>query len=299
MVDKAFTCNIYDTDRLFNECVERNMQGEPNIAGSVISQATYSVSWNSYVKWIQTQLEMGRCVNSQPFGVIGFQLQEDKSRVVVVILSEQFLTQNGLSYNIEGDISTKSIESGPRTKLGLASIAKEASLPKLTVQTCLQNMFKIIGNILADAGNMEVDLGPLGKFRSINKTVSFTPCLKPKQHSLHGKQTVKVLYDLASDVGKIKQGETIKGEEGEKTLEFTKKQSLFGTNSNSVLLKSLQGTSPTKRFKKTSTKIDNQLLGAGADPLAIEMGFSTLTNNIPALINLIYNLIFLLYINIC
>ena len=41
----------FDIERLCNEAVDRNFRGDPNSVGSVISQATYDLVWQTFVKW--------------------------------------------------------------------------------------------------------------------------------------------------------------------------------------------------------------------------------------------------------
>ena len=65
--------SYYDIETLCNEAVERNFRGDPNSVGNVISQATYDLVWSHFVKWCQTQIEVGRAVNMAGFGTIGYQ----------------------------------------------------------------------------------------------------------------------------------------------------------------------------------------------------------------------------------
>ena len=41
----------FDIERLCNEAVDRNFRGDPNSVGSVISQATYDLVWQTFIKW--------------------------------------------------------------------------------------------------------------------------------------------------------------------------------------------------------------------------------------------------------
>lgn len=42
--------NYYEIDRLCQEAVERNFKGEGNTVGSVISGATYALTWSAFTK---------------------------------------------------------------------------------------------------------------------------------------------------------------------------------------------------------------------------------------------------------
>lgn len=47
-MEKSSGLSYYDSDRLFTECVERNLRGNQNTIGTVISQATYAVCWSAF-----------------------------------------------------------------------------------------------------------------------------------------------------------------------------------------------------------------------------------------------------------
>ena len=51
MTEKTYGNSYYDSEKLFAECVKRNMNAEPNTIGVVVSQATYTLVWNSFVKY--------------------------------------------------------------------------------------------------------------------------------------------------------------------------------------------------------------------------------------------------------
>ncbi len=50
MTEKTYANGYYDSERLFAECVKGNMNSEANTIGVVVSQATYTLVWNSFVK---------------------------------------------------------------------------------------------------------------------------------------------------------------------------------------------------------------------------------------------------------
>jgi len=51
MQEKSYANSYYDSDKLFAECVKRNMNSEANNIGVVVSQATYTLAWNSFLKY--------------------------------------------------------------------------------------------------------------------------------------------------------------------------------------------------------------------------------------------------------
>ena len=65
--------SYFDIELLCNEAVERNFRGDPNAVGSVISQASYDLIWQTFVKWCHGQVEAGRAVKMDQFGMIGYQ----------------------------------------------------------------------------------------------------------------------------------------------------------------------------------------------------------------------------------
>ncbi len=51
MTEKPYVNSYYDSDKLFAECVKRNMNAEANTIGVVVSQVTYTLIWNSFLKY--------------------------------------------------------------------------------------------------------------------------------------------------------------------------------------------------------------------------------------------------------
>ena len=84
-------------------------------------------------------------------------------------LSEHFMNQYGLMWNeaVE-ETKTKDKSSKPSVKPNYNAMAKISDKDKQTVQVSLNNMFQLIGELLGESGNVEIDLGPLGKLSSIN-----------------------------------------------------------------------------------------------------------------------------------
>jgi hypothetical protein len=75
-------------------------------------------------------------------------------------------------------------------------MAKAAGLDKAVLQNSLNNFFSLIGDLLQEGPNVEVDLHEFGKISSINKNVIYAPLNKQKPSAFQGKQTVKSLMEI-------------------------------------------------------------------------------------------------------
>jgi hypothetical protein len=125
--------SYFDIERLCNEAVERNFRGDPNSVGSVISQATYDMVWNTFVKWCQDQAEQGRAVNMPGFGIVGFQQVRESIRILYVRLSDHFMGDFQLSYKpemAEFEREAKNVVMEPIIKPNFSNMAKLAQLDK-------------------------------------------------------------------------------------------------------------------------------------------------------------------------
>lgn len=111
---------------------------------------------------------------------------------MVVDLSPQFISQFGLEWD-ESVVRAKEQSSRPSVKPDYSAISKASGKDKQTVQTIIANMFQLIGELLSDARNVEVDLGVLGRFNG--KPLIYSPMNAQKPSALHGYQTVKGLMD--------------------------------------------------------------------------------------------------------
>jgi hypothetical protein len=125
--------SYFDIETLCNEAVERNFRGDPNSVGSVISQATYDVVWHTFVKWCNSQIEVGRAINMPGFGIIGYQQIRDNMRILYVKLSETFLSQHDLVYKpemAEFEREARNLIMEPLTKPNFATMSKQAQIDK-------------------------------------------------------------------------------------------------------------------------------------------------------------------------
>lgn len=223
----------------------------------------------------------------------------DNSKIIYIRLSENFLHQFGLQF--QQDIAEKSgFVVGPSFKPNYVSIGKAAGLEKQVVATALANIFALVGELFTEHGNVEVDLGPLGKLSSVDRTVIFQPMAKQKGPVMQGKQTVKALFDM--QVGRLKSRDSYKKlgrpplASGSGALHESFVEGPPPAMSSSGMYKlppmphrdSIKvgrsfvyghhplskaigtGNSPTRRLNKPRTEgnIVQELLGAGHDPLS-------------------------------
>ena len=92
-------------------------------------------------------------------------------KVVYIKLSDGFLAQNNLQYK-QGQLEMEAqqgIVMGPTVKPNFVAMAKAASKDKDSIQNSLNNLFQLIGDLLQEGTNVEVDLQEFGKFSSINR----------------------------------------------------------------------------------------------------------------------------------
>ena len=159
--------SYFDIETLCNEAVERNFRGDPNSVGSVISQATYDLVYRTFVKWCARESEAGRAVKVDGFGIIGYEQVRDNVRILYVKLQESFLNRFNLSYKpemIELEMESKSVFVEPLTKPNFAQMAKNSNVDKGVFQTVLNNIFHVVGELLAENNIVEIDMEELGKF---------------------------------------------------------------------------------------------------------------------------------------
>lgn len=191
--------SYFDIELLCNEAVERNFRGDPNTVGNVISQATYDLVWMTFVKWCQGQAEVGRAVNMQGFGIIGYQQVRENVRILYIKLSENFLANHHLAYKpemAEFEREANNVVTEPLTKPNFAAMSKTAQVDKAVFQSVLTNLFSVIGELLSENNIVEIDLMDMGKFFANNRQVLYDPLNKLKPQAPQGKQTVKALMDF-------------------------------------------------------------------------------------------------------
>lgn len=218
------------------------------------------------------------------------------TKIIHIELSDSFMNQYGLMWNeaIE-ETKGKDTSAKPSVKTNYNAISKISDKDKQTVQVSLTNMFQLIGELLSEAGNVEVDLGSLGKFSSINRSIIYSSMSTQKPSALHGYQTVKGLMELGKD-GKYTTGKPGKLEPLMRPTESDggmngSKGHIYPHDQMSGSFKSktlASGASPTRRFRKPrgDGKIINTLLSAGDNPQAKEQEFSMMASDPSALMSM-------------
>ena len=195
--------SYFDIELLCNEAVERNFRGDPNSVGSVISQATYDLVWHTFVKWCQSQIEVGRAVNMANFGTIGYQKIRENVRILYVRLSDNYMNNHGLQYKpemLEFERDGKNeVTMEPLTKPNFAKMSQNAQIDKMQFQTVLGNIFQVMGELLSENQIVEIDLQDMGKFLANQRQVLYDPLNKLKPQHPQGKQTVKALMDFGNN----------------------------------------------------------------------------------------------------
>lgn len=74
-------------------------------------------------------------------------------------------------------------------------MAQMAQMERNIFFESIMGIFQVIGELLAENGNVEIDLNEYGKFQAMNGQIMYAPINKFKSSGLQGKQTVKGLMD--------------------------------------------------------------------------------------------------------
>lgn len=80
-------------------------------------------------------------------------------------------------------------------KIDFKVISRLANLEPGTLYATIMNIFTLIGELLSENQNVEIDLADFGKFQGIQGQVMYAPLNKQKPSGMQGKQTVKGLID--------------------------------------------------------------------------------------------------------
>jgi hypothetical protein len=89
------------------------------------------------------------------------------------------------------------IQLGPLIKPNFATMSKSTKMEKSAFHQTLLGIFQLIGELLHEHANVEIDLGTYGKFQGISRQVIYAPLNKNKPTGT-SKQTVKNLMELGS-----------------------------------------------------------------------------------------------------
>ena len=127
MVDKPYANAYYDSEKLFAECVKKSMAADSKSVGKVISQPTYQIVWNAFIKWVGSQVELGRVITIPLLGTIGQHSQDEKQKFYYLMLSDSFKSHYGLNFKIEieADFKAAAISAHPSIKLSYQALSKD------------------------------------------------------------------------------------------------------------------------------------------------------------------------------
>lgn len=145
---------------------------------------------------------MQRAVVLPNFGTIGFQPLMNNKRIAYVKMNDNFMKNYGLHYNpqmAEYEQGAQ-IQLGPTIKPNFSTMSKQAQMEKQAFHQTLLGLLQLIGELLSEHPNVEIDLGGYGKFQGINRQVIYAPLNKMKM-SGSNKQTVKTLMDYGTGQG--------------------------------------------------------------------------------------------------
>jgi hypothetical protein len=165
-------------------------------------------------------------------------------------------------------------------------------------------VFQLIGELLSEHQNVEIDLGNYGKFQGISRQVIYAPMIRMKGKG-QTNQTVKNLIDLGAtgksnqlpplDHNHVQARQALEGKTYQMQANIAYASNGKGQAGVSAMLFKSGGQvanhtadisdSPTRRFNKphNDAKITSELLGAGDDPMASQQEFSLLASNPKAL----------------
>jgi hypothetical protein len=93
----------------------------------------------------------------------------------------------------------------PTTKPNYPVMSKSANMEKQVFHSSLLNLFTLMGELLSDGKNVEIDLQEFGKFQGMSGQIMYAPFNKIKPSGSQGKQTVKNLMDF----GPVGRGEML------------------------------------------------------------------------------------------
>lgn len=100
------------------------------------------------------------------FGTVGFQPLRESKKVVYIKLVDEFLSRHNLEYSqsmAEFEAQT-TIVLTPAMQFNVKKLAQSASMENGTFNSTLMNIFTLIGELLSEQPNIEIDLAEFGKF---------------------------------------------------------------------------------------------------------------------------------------
>ena len=144
------------------------------------------------------QTELGFLLNIFPFGNM-FNVHDKQNEGISLKLSDMFLKENELKWDDTKFWYEKLPESKFNSnivivqKLNLLLISSELNLPKIYVQSGLNNIFKSIGSILNSNTNNIINLGSLGHIHSKLKIIHHISTKIKKETIFNRKASIKSL----------------------------------------------------------------------------------------------------------
>ena len=253
-------------EKLFSLCAKKSVESSQNLISSLLSQVTLSQCWETLSSWLLNQTHQGRSVNLPSFGLFGV-IAGQESKQIGFIPHEVFLSNYSLSFRS----TFQGIETEPNVKVNYGALAKLNGLDKALCTLAITSIIAQIGELLSRA-KAEVDLGSLGRLRSVNREITFLPVFKEKGLVKVGKSSVKRLMEMGKsydrlppieklriDVNKMKEGE--KEKEKEKFSKTTSRVKLMDTR-----------------------EISREMLAAGLNPQARVNNYSSLASDPAALL---------------
>jgi hypothetical protein len=188
---------------VINTAISKSLQSNKKkeskeLSMHIINDMTYSNIWNTFVKWCTDQAEMGYLLNIYPLGSM-FYVVDKQFEGISIKVSEGYLKENDLRwddskfyYEKIPDVKVNSNVAQVQ-KLNLLAIASELNLPKIYVQSGLNNLFKAVAFLLSSSASCLIDLGFLGNLHCVNKGVYHIPTKLRKDSMFNKKTTVKAL----------------------------------------------------------------------------------------------------------
>lgn len=175
-----------------------NKRSTSELSMQIINDMTYSNIWNTFSKWCQLQADAGMMLSIYNLGTM-FNVIDQNFEGVSLKLSDYFLKENNLKwdewkfcYDKLQDPKTN-FNSAKIQKLNLLAISSELNLPKVYVQTGLNNIFSSLGNILSNVSLCAIDLGSIGNLHGANKVVYHSPSKVKRDNMTNSKTTIKTL----------------------------------------------------------------------------------------------------------
>lgn len=114
------------------------------------------------------QFEMGRSVSCPPIGTFGYKHNTERSKIIYLLLSEEFCNTYGLMSYLEGQ---ENCQLDPAIRVNYTGVSKTGSLDKSIVTTAITNIWIAVGELLSENFEIEIDLGQLGKLLGSNRII--------------------------------------------------------------------------------------------------------------------------------